>query len=147
MIDDEMDKEQMALPPQPEFRSKPALPALIIMLGVWLTLFWPLLYISGWPLFTEIHIANADLKDGLLMKIAMLNAGFKTGDKIISVDGTNKKFDNQYKLFLGRILIERNGTGNHKMPIDFIDQLSKFEKEPYWTSEGRLSLVRFASLQ
>jgi predicted transcriptional regulator len=28
------------------------------------------------------------------------------------------------------------------MPIDFIDQLSKFEKEPYWTSEGRLSLVR-----
>jgi hypothetical protein len=26
------------------------------------------------------------------------------------------------------------------MPIDFIDQLSKFEKEPYWTSEGRLSL-------
>jgi hypothetical protein len=32
------------------------------------------------------------------------------------------------------------------MPIDFIDQLSKFEKEPYWTSEGRLSLVRLTSL-
>jgi hypothetical protein len=65
-----MDKEQMALPPQPEFRSKPAsYQRLIIMLGGWLTLFWPLLYISGWPLFTETLIANADMKDGLLMKI------------------------------------------------------------------------------
>jgi hypothetical protein len=45
------------------------------------------------------------------------------------------------KVVLGKILIERNGTQTIKMPIDFIDQLSKFEKEP-WTSEGRLSLVR-----
>ena len=34
MIDESMDKEQMALPPQPwEFRSKPAWQRLIIMLG------------------------------------------------------------------------------------------------------------------
>jgi regulator of sigma E protease len=48
----------MALPPQPwEFRSKPAYQRLIIMLGgLRLTLFWPLLYISGWPLFTETLI-------------------------------------------------------------------------------------------
>jgi regulator of sigma E protease len=58
MIDESMDKEQMALPPQPwEFRSKPAYQRLIIMLGgLRLTLFWPLLYISGWPLFTETLI-------------------------------------------------------------------------------------------
>jgi regulator of sigma E protease len=90
--------------------------------------------------------ANADMKDGLLIENqAMLNAGFKTGDKIISVDGTKMKFDNDInmKVVLGKeILIERNGTQETKMPIDFIDQLSKFEKEPYWTSEGRLSLVR-----
>src|ERR1035437_7650104 len=35
MIDESMDKEQMALPPQPwEFRSKPAWQRLIVMLGV-----------------------------------------------------------------------------------------------------------------
>jgi hypothetical protein len=39
---------------------------------------------------TETHIANADMKDGLLVKIKMIN-GFQTGDKIISVDGTKKQ--------------------------------------------------------
>jgi regulator of sigma E protease len=56
-------------------------------------------------LFTETYIANADMKDGLLIENqAMLNAGFKTGDKIISVDGTKKKFDNDInmKVVLGR---------------------------------------------
>jgi hypothetical protein len=71
---------------------------------------------------------------------------FKTGDKIISVDGTKiKKFDNDInmKVVLGKDPYrKKRNPGNHKMPIDFIDQLSKFEKEPYWTSEGRLSLVR-----
>jgi regulator of sigma E protease len=53
------------------------------------------------------------MKDGLLIENqAMLN-GFKTGDKIISVDGTKiKKFDNDInmKVVLGKRLIERNGT-------------------------------------
>jgi regulator of sigma E protease len=36
------------------------------------------------------------------------------------------------KIILGKVLIERNGTQQTiKMPIDFVDQLSKFEKEPY----------------
>jgi regulator of sigma E protease len=96
--------------------------------GLRLTLFWPLLYISGFCLRRH-YIANADMKDGLLIENqAMLNAGFKTGDKIISVDGT-KKFDNDInmKVVLGkRSLSKETEPGNHKMPIDFIDQLSKF---------------------
>jgi hypothetical protein len=55
-----------------------------------------------------------------------------------------KKFDNDInmKVVLGKDPYrKKRNPGNHKMPIDFIDQLSKFEK-PYWTSEGRLSLVR-----
>jgi regulator of sigma E protease len=64
--------------------------------------------------YGDTYIAN-DMKDGLLIENqAMLNAGFKTGDKIISVDGTKiKKFDNDInmKVVLGKeILIERNGT-------------------------------------
>jgi hypothetical protein len=35
------------------------------------------------------------------------------------------------KVVLGkRSLSKETEPGNHKMPIDFIDQLSKFEKEP-----------------
>jgi regulator of sigma E protease len=95
--------------------------------------------------YGDTYIANADMKDGLLIENqAMLNAGFKTGDKIISVDGTKIKFDNDInmKVVLGKRSLSKETEPNHKMPIDFIDQLSKFEKEPYWTSEGRLSLVR-----
>jgi regulator of sigma E protease len=84
--------------------------------------------------YGDTYIANADMKDGLLIENqAMINAGFKTGDKIISVDGTKiVKFDNDInmKIILGKeILVERNGTlETIKMPIDFVDQLSKFEK-------------------
>jgi regulator of sigma E protease len=36
----------------------------------------------------DTYIANPDLQDGVLIENqAMLNAGFKTGDKIIAVDG------------------------------------------------------------
>jgi regulator of sigma E protease len=139
MIDESMDKEQMALPPQPwEFRSKPAYQRLIIMLGGVTVNFILafIIYIGMAFAYGDTYIANADLKDGLLIENqAMLNAGFKTGDKIISVDGTKiVKFDNDIniKVILGKeILIERNGSQQTiKMPNDIIDQLSKFEKSP-----------------
>jgi regulator of sigma E protease len=139
MIDESMDKEQMALPPQPwEFRSKPAYQRLIIMLGGVTVNFILafIIYIGMAFAYGDTYIANADLKDGLLIENqAMLNAGFKTGDKIISVDGTKIiKFDNDIniKVVLGKeILIERNGSQQTiKMPNDIIDQLSKFEKSP-----------------
>jgi regulator of sigma E protease len=49
--------------------------------------------------YGDTYIANADMKDGLLIENqAMLNAGFKTGDKIISLTVQNKKkFDNDIK--------------------------------------------------
>ncbi|TDE06726.1 RIP metalloprotease RseP [Flavobacterium hiemivividum] len=137
MIDESMDKEQMALPPQPwEFRSKPAYQRLIIMLGGVTVNFILafIIYIGMAFVYGDTYIANADMKDGILIENqAMLNAGFQTGDKIISVDGTKiEKFDNDInmKIVLGKeVLIERNGAQQTiKMPNDFVDQLSKFEK-------------------
>jgi regulator of sigma E protease len=137
MIDESMDKEQMALPPQPwEFRSKPAWQRLIIMLGGVTVNFILafIIYIGMAFAYGDTYIANADLKDGLLIENpAMINAGFKTGDKILAVDGAEiTKFDNDInmKIVMGKeVLIERNGTKQTiKMPNDFIDQLSKFEK-------------------
>lgn len=139
MIDESMDKEQMALPPQPwEFRSKPAWQRLIIMLGGVTVNFILafIIYIGMAFVYGDTYIANSDLKDGLLIENpAMIKAGFKTGDKILAVDGTQIiKFDNEInlKIAMGKeILIERNGVQQTiKMPNDIVDQLSKHEKGP-----------------
>lgn len=139
MIDESMDKEQMALPPQPwEFRSKPAWQRLIIMLGGVTVNFILafIIYIGMAFAYGDMFIANADIKDGFLIdNKAMLNAGFKTGDKILSVDGEKvERYDNgiNAKIVMGKqVLIERKGIQQHIiMPNDFIDQLSKTEKVP-----------------
>ena len=137
MIDESMDKAQMALPPQPwEFRSKPAWQRLIIMLGgvtVNFVLAF-LIYIGTTYAYGDIYVANKDIKDGLLIENpVMKKIGFLTGDKIIAIDGeTITKFDTNIniKLVMGKqVQIERNGTPKTiQMPIDFVDQLSKIKK-------------------
>ena len=139
MIDESMDKEQMALPPQPwEFRSKPAWQRLIIMLGGVTVNFILafIIYIGMAFAYGDTYLATEDLKDGLLIENkAMQNAGFKTGDRIISIDGEKvERFDNgiNAKVVMGKqVLIERNSTEQSiTMPNDFVDQLSKQEKAP-----------------
>jgi regulator of sigma E protease len=84
--------------------------------------------------YGDTYIANSDFQDGVLIENhAMLDAGFKTGDKIISADGQKiARFDNDINMKIimsKKVLIERNGSQQEiQMPIDFIDQLSKFEK-------------------
>jgi regulator of sigma E protease len=139
MIDESMDKEQMALPAQPwEFRSKPAWQRLIIMLGG-VTVNFILafvIYIGMAFAYGEMFVATADLKDGLLIENpVMQKAGFQTGDKILAIDGEKvAKFDNQInaKIVMAKqVLIERNGDSQTiTMPIQFVDELSKQAKSP-----------------
>ncbi|QOG03001.1 RIP metalloprotease RseP [Flavobacterium sp. MDT1-60] len=137
MIDESMDKEQMALPPQPwEFRSKPAWQRLIIMLGGVTVNFILafIIYIGMAFAYGDTYVATADLKDGVLIENpAMIKAGFKTGDKIIALDGKKvENFDNDLNINIimsKEVLIERNGQQQTiQMPKDFVDQLSKHEK-------------------
>jgi regulator of sigma E protease len=137
MIDESMDKEQMALPPQPwEFRSKPAWQRLIIMLGGVTVNFILafIIYIGMAFAYGDTYISNEDLKDGLLIENPVMNkAGFQTGDKIIAIDGEKIiKFDNEMNIRIimaKQVLIERNGIEQTiKIPVDFVDQLSKIEK-------------------
>ncbi|GEC71558.1 regulator of sigma E protease [Flavobacterium flevense] len=137
MIDESMDKEQMALPPKPwEFRSKPAWQRLIIMLGGVTVNFILafIIYIGMAFAYGDTYIAMDDLKDGIwVTNPAVEKAGIKTGDKILAIDGVKVgKFDNSINLEVAmakEILIERNGIKQTiKTPIDFIDQLSKHEK-------------------
>ena len=89
MIDESMDKEQMAQPPQPwEFRSKPAWQRLIIMLGgvtvnAFLGIFIYICILAYWG---EEYLPTSNLKYGIDCDSAALNLGLKNGDKILAVD-------------------------------------------------------------
>ena len=136
MIDESMDKEQMALPPQPwEFRSKPAWQRLIIMLGGVTVNFILafIIYIGMTFAYGELYISNSDLKDGVWITNPVIEkSGLKTGDKIISVDGVkaDRFHDLNEKILLGKeIVVERNGSEQKiVLPVDFINQLMNGKK-------------------
>ncbi|HEY0091255.1 MAG TPA: RIP metalloprotease RseP [Flavobacterium sp.] len=140
MIDESMDKEQMALPPQPwEFRSKPAWQRLIIMLGGVTVNFILafIIYIGMAYAYGDMFINNADVKDGIWVANPVVEKiGLKTGDKIVSVDGVKvqKFYDLNEKILLGNeVVINRNGTEQKlTLPVNFIDQLMQ---------GGKISLI------
>ena len=115
MIDESMDKEQMALPPKPwEFRSKPAWQRLIIMIGgvtvnfflAWI-IYSALLFSNG-----DTYIPSDNLKYGIYVDSIGEKLGLKTGDKILAVDGKEiKKFDEAIlEIILGdEVTVNREG--------------------------------------
>ena len=90
MIDESMDKEQMAQPPQPwEFRSKPAWQRLIIMLGgvtvniiVGFVIYASILFFFGRNVTT-----NDNLPLGFAVVEEFKTLGFQDGDQILKVNG------------------------------------------------------------
>ncbi len=131
MIDESMDTEQMAQPPQPwEFRSKPAWQRLIIMLGgvtvnFLLAIF---IYIGMSYYYGDIVLPIDNIKDGLLIESTVANkAGLLTGDNIIAVDGEPiKNFSeiSEKVLFGKTVTIERDGKESTvTLPEDFLSQL------------------------
>ncbi len=135
MIDESMDKEQMALPPQPwEFRSKPTWQRLIIMLGG-VTVNFILafvIYIGMAFFYGDSYIANNELTDGIHAANPILEEiGLKTGDKILSVDGEKiEKFNSlNERILLGKqIEIDRNGAKQMlTIPVDMIDKIMSSE--------------------
>jgi regulator of sigma E protease len=132
MIDESMDKEQMALPPQPwEFRSKPAWQRLIIMLGGVTVNFILafIIYIGMAFVYGDTYVANADLKDGIwVTNPAIEKAGIQTGDKILSVNGKKmERYDDISKnLFMAsEVTVQRNNeTKTIKFPVNIINQIS-----------------------
>jgi regulator of sigma E protease len=130
MIDESMDKEQMALPPQPwEFRSKPAWQRLIIMLGGVTVNFILafIIYIGMTFFYGNLYLKNSEVKDGVAVAKVGESLGFKTGDKILELDGQEVvNFDEVPKklLFTKTVLIERNGaTQTINLPVDLINKV------------------------
>ncbi|MCX8483452.1 MAG: RIP metalloprotease RseP, partial [Crocinitomicaceae bacterium] len=136
MIDESMDTEQLQGEPQPwEFRSKPAWQRLIIMLGGVTVNFILafIIYIGMTFYYGEQYIANDSVKDGIwISNPTVEKLGFKTGDKVVSIDGIKvEKFgDINKELFLAKeVVLNRDGKDiTIKLPVNFIDQLMKSER-------------------
>lgn len=131
MIDESMDKEQMALPPQPwEFRSKPTWQRLIIMLGGVTVNFILafIIYIGMTYAYGDFYIKNENIKDGIWVTNPVVEkAGLKTGDKLVAIDG--KKVErfvpsiSSSVLMSNKVVVDRNGEEKEiHLPVNFIGQ-------------------------
>lgn len=133
MIDESMDKEQMALPPQPwEFRSKPAWQRLIVMLAgiivnivVAIFIFWILTFKFG-----ETYIANSSVQNGINPGVIGQEIGLKQGDRIIAINGRKViRFDEllSSKVLLGNttLTLSREGkTMEVKVPDNILNKVA-----------------------
>src|SRR5580704_12001721 len=125
MIDESMDTEQMAGPPQPwEFRSKPAWQRLIVMLGgitvniiVGIFIFWMLTVKYG-----ETYIPMNNVKYGIVPGAIGKKIGLKAGDQVIAINGKPvKRFEEitNPKVFLDNntVLNIKRGTQDVNIPV------------------------------
>ena len=89
MIDESMDKEQMAQPPQPwEFRSKPAGQRLLIMVGGVLFNFLLAIFIYSMVLFTwgDTYLPLRNVTAGMEFSQTFREIGFRDGDILLRAD-------------------------------------------------------------
>lgn len=137
MIDESMDKEQLNQPIQEhEFRAKPAWQRLIIMLGgifVNLVLAW-LIYTIMFSTNGKETISTQNIqKNGLEFSEVGEKAGFKTGDKILSVDG--KMQENFNRLTIDILLGDQVKVLRDGKEVSFT--LSDEAKRDILSKEGR----------
>ncbi|MBA11026.1 MAG: RIP metalloprotease RseP [Flavobacteriaceae bacterium] len=132
MIDESMDKEQMAKPPEPwEFRSKPSWQRLIIMLGGVTVNFIlaAIIYVFLAFGYGDIDIKADSIEDGYWIENPLLQElGFRTGDKIMAInDHQIVNYSDLKKYFLEAkvVTLERQGEIKEvNLPEDFLGQLS-----------------------
>ena len=132
MIDESMDKAQMAEEPKPwEFRSKPAWQRLIIMLGGVTVNFLlaVIIYIGLAFAYGDEYIENDSLKGGVWVVEETIGSkiGIQTGDQIVAVDG--QPIDRFSAVFLelvngNEVTLRRDGQLiTQPIPVDFIATL------------------------
>jgi regulator of sigma E protease len=111
MVDESVDTEQMAGPPQPwEFRSKPAWQRLIVMLAgiivnviTGILIFWVLVYNNG-----ETYYSSEQVKEnGIVAYEYGESIGLKTGDKVLDING--EPYQSISELTSGAALLSENG--------------------------------------
>ena len=150
MVDESMDTDQMAGPPQPwEFRSKPAWQRLIVMLaGVavhivfGIFIFWMLTLKFG-----ETYTPNDKLQYGIAPGIVGKNIGLMAGDNITAVNGKKiVRFEELYssKVLFGNSELTIDRKGENKIitvPGDMIEELSDHGLRQFVTPRGVIGKV------
>ncbi len=95
MVDESMDKEQLAQPAKPyEFRSKSAFARLMIMIGGVLFNFILafMIYVGIAFHWGESYLPLQNMKDGMEYSTLLKNVGFEDGDIINKIDGVATPF-------------------------------------------------------
>lgn len=150
MIDESMDTEQMAGPPQPwEFRSKPAWQRLIVMLGgvtvniiLGILIFWVLTMRFG-----DSYIPNSAAKYGIVPGEVGKKIGLQIGDKVIAING--KSFERFDDLTSPQVLLDntvftiQRGTQTLqiKIPRTILNDLSDHDIEGFISRLPRAKFI------
>ena len=127
MVDESMDKDQLAQPAQPwEFRSKPAWQRLIVMVaGVVMNVILGIAIFSMSLLhYKGSYLKNDSVKHGIVAYKLGEEIGLRTGDKVVAING--KPFDRFDDLLSTRVLFGATLTVNRigetiqiEVPDDF----------------------------
>ncbi len=139
MVDESMDKAQMAQPPQPwEFRSKPAWQRLIVMIGgVTVNLLLGMfIYIMVLFVWGREYLPLSSATYGIHPSPTLASAGVQEGDRIVSIDGVVPKTTGEAGKAIiidgaRQMVVERNGRQvSLELPEDLNQQaLAAGEKE------------------
>lgn len=114
MVDESMDKEQMAQPPQPwEYRSKPAWQRLFIMLGgiIMNVLVGMVIYMFMFGIWGEKYLPTANAKYGIMADSIAQSIGLRNGDMITGVDG---KYIDRFNRIVPYMILREGHTINVK---------------------------------
>ena len=143
MVDESMDKEALALPPQPwEYRSKKAYQRLLIMLGgiIMNVLVAIFLYMIVFGLWGEHFIPMSNVKNGIVVDTLGRSIGLQNGDMIRSIDGKPVERLDEIPIALilhddnGKIALTRNGRDTTiPIPSGTIGRLIKADRGNIFT--------------
>lgn len=139
MIDESMDKEQLAQPVQPwEFRAKPSWQRLLVMVGgvlfnLVLAFFIYAMIVFRWG---DSYVPMSQVKAGMEFSETAHRAGFVDGDILLYADGKeiidrSGVVDNFAAQIIDAktVTVLRNGQEvNIRMPDDFVQQLMRDKK-------------------
>lgn len=147
MVDESLDTQNLSTTPEPwEFRAKPAWQRMVVMLGgiivnflLGIFIFICLTWING-----EYFLPNAELKQGIYANKLGEEIGFRTGDKIVLVNGKPiRKFSQALDpevIFNPESYYVVNRGGQEvriNLPKDLITKLSKDEGKSAFISAAQ----------
>ncbi len=137
MVDESMDKTQLTQEPKPwEFRTQTVWKRMLIISGGVIVNFILALFIYSAILFTwgREYIPLENARYGLNFSQTMIDAGFRDGDKIISIDGKKpQELNDAVEMILidhaGTVVVDRQGkTLSVEIPEDLTQKALASEK-------------------